>query len=289
MTSALIERYLAADSRNDAEMLANLRHPDYVAEWPQTGERVRGSANDRLIHSNYPGYPTERQIKRTVQDAGEWALSPMNTLVRVRGEGDVFVGEALFLYPDGPWHTVAIFELKDGKVARETTYWGQPFDPPDWRQGLVEPVTPEARPEASTAPSPGTEAGRRAAIERHFERVGAGQTTAERRELYKQGLRELFHDDAIQDLAQSGERIRSLDNMLKVVDGHPDFPSSGSLRRILTIGDLFVVEARLAYAGGNVAEVMLWEYRGDKVAHSVEYYAPELEAPAWRAQWVERI
>ncbi len=33
---------------------------------------------------------------------------------------------------------VFIFELRDGKIAKETAYWSQPFPAPDWRAAWVE-------------------------------------------------------------------------------------------------------------------------------------------------------
>jgi hypothetical protein len=34
----------------------------------------------------------------------------------------------------------------DALVWRETVYWAEPFDAPDWRRGLVEVVDPPATP-----------------------------------------------------------------------------------------------------------------------------------------------
>jgi hypothetical protein len=38
----------------------------------------------------------------------------------------------------GPVNTVSIMELRDGKVARETHYFADPFEPPEWRARWVE-------------------------------------------------------------------------------------------------------------------------------------------------------
>ena len=51
---AVVERYAAA-LPSDFATLASLRHPDFVEEWPQSGERIRGHANYQKIHENYPG------------------------------------------------------------------------------------------------------------------------------------------------------------------------------------------------------------------------------------------
>ena len=32
-------------------------HDDYVEEYPQSGERIRGKQNVRSVYENYPGYP----------------------------------------------------------------------------------------------------------------------------------------------------------------------------------------------------------------------------------------
>ena len=42
-------------------------------------------------------------------------------------------------YGDDPWHLVVIFELDDtGLIARETRYYPQRLDAPEWRAGIVE-------------------------------------------------------------------------------------------------------------------------------------------------------
>lgn len=270
--------------------MGRLRSPDWYAESPQTGEIVRGHENDVLISSNYPGYPDEaaREVRRMAQDKGQWAMSPMNTLVRVRGEGDIFVGEALFHYPDGPWHAIMIVELKDGLVTSQTNYWARPFDPPEWRAGFVDRIPAGEDKDVDTAAKPAQEPARTAAIRRHWERTEADSVEA-RRALAHEMLPQIWNDDVIQDLPQSGERVNGLANVLKLVDSHPDFPAAASLRRIRSVGDLFVVETRGRYATTSYSEVLMWEFSGDKVAHAVEYYAEDMAPPAWRAQWVELI
>lgn len=37
---------------------------------------------------------------------------------------------------------VAVFELRDGKIWRDTSYHAEPFDVPEWRAHLVERMEP---------------------------------------------------------------------------------------------------------------------------------------------------
>lgn len=48
------------------------------------------------------------------------------------------VAEALLDY-DGPsYETVFIFEFRDGRIARETAYWSESFQAPEWRSQWVD-------------------------------------------------------------------------------------------------------------------------------------------------------
>ena len=50
----VVERYARALVDKDWDTLTQLRHPDYVSELPQSGERIRGRANARAVDEHYP-------------------------------------------------------------------------------------------------------------------------------------------------------------------------------------------------------------------------------------------
>ena len=56
---------------------------------------------------------------------------------RIAGEGDLWVTEYVISYEDKPAYTVSIMEFRDGKVARETQYFADPFAAPAWRAQWV--------------------------------------------------------------------------------------------------------------------------------------------------------
>ena len=51
----------------------------------------------------------------------------------MRGRGDLWVTEGIITYDGRPMRTVTIMEFRDGKVGRETIYFGEPWEPPAWR------------------------------------------------------------------------------------------------------------------------------------------------------------
>ena len=56
------------------------------------------------------------------------------SVIHLTGSGDEFSVTGTIRYPDGQsWHFVSLLQVRDGKVWRESTYFGLPFDAPDWR------------------------------------------------------------------------------------------------------------------------------------------------------------
>jgi len=88
---------------------------DAVLEFPQSGERFEGVENFREWRSQYPA--------ETNFEFGE-----------IRGAGDLWVVELTVTYDKGPRNFgVSILEFRDDKVARESIYVTEGFDPPEWR------------------------------------------------------------------------------------------------------------------------------------------------------------
>jgi len=50
----------------------------------------------------------------------------------------MWVSEYVISYDGHPVYTVSIMEFRDCKVARETQYFTDPFEPPSWRTQWVE-------------------------------------------------------------------------------------------------------------------------------------------------------
>ncbi|HXI45812.1 MAG TPA: nuclear transport factor 2 family protein [Candidatus Acidoferrales bacterium] len=96
---------------------------DFVQEWPQSGERLN-KANSIKLFESYG------------QSTG---TTPTFTYKRMLGGGDLFVVEGTIDYGDGvPVSYVGIGEIRDGKVAKMTEYFANPFPAPEWRAAFVE-------------------------------------------------------------------------------------------------------------------------------------------------------
>ncbi len=103
------------------------------------------------------------------------------------------------------------------------------------------------------------------------------------------GLIALYGEGAELVWPQTGEVIRGKDNCLSVLTNYPGGMPTGTLRRIQASGDLATVELTVNYPDGSTwLQCTVLEVRDGKIAKETDYWAPEMEAPEWRAQWVQR-
>lgn len=96
-------------------------------------------------------------------------------------------------------------------------------------------------------------------------------------------------DDAVVEWPQSGERIVGRDACLIVYRNYPGGSPTYRLQRISGEGDHFVAEAIADYGGEKTHAISIIELRDGKIVKQTDYWANPFEAPAWRAQWVERM
>ena len=119
----------------------------------------------------------------------------------------------------------------------------------------------------------------RAALDQHWAASDASDFETEHR---------IYHEDAMSDYPQSGERTRGRHNIQCQRASQPS-KKRFTVRRIIGSGDLWVTELILTYDGKPSYTVSIMEFGGDKVARETQYFADPFVAPAFRAQWVERM
>jgi len=105
-------------------------------------------------------------------------------------------------------------------------------------------------------------------------------------------LQEYGTDDFVEEWPQSGERLTRAAAMKLATAYEAGSGTSPKFtyKRMLGGGDLFVVEGTIDYGDGiPVSYVGIGEVRDGKVSKMTEYFANPFEAPAWRADFVERM
>jgi hypothetical protein len=113
-----------------------------VTEYPQSGERIRGWANIRAAHENYPGGLPQDVAGKVVGSEDKWVLGPSFNVLRIEGTGDAYTLVGSARYPDGTiWQVMSLIELRSGKIVKTTEVYGGPLDAPAWRSKWVERLT----------------------------------------------------------------------------------------------------------------------------------------------------
>ncbi len=117
----VVAAYWAAAEARDWDGFGALLAGDVVYHGPQTREQVRG--RDAYLRFNAEGF------------AYDWHIA----VRRIVGEGRHAASWVEFTGPDGPQPGLCFFELgEDGRIARITDFWPEPYELPASRAHLVE-------------------------------------------------------------------------------------------------------------------------------------------------------
>lgn len=146
LTAEFFKRYYRAIGARDFGTLETMFHPDFVGEYPQSGERFRGfrSFRSQLEHYSDPQPLTgqDELVTKVLGDEERWAITPGYTVVPLAGPQQ-YTTISRARYPDGSyWRVVSIMTLRDGLIAHSETYFAPEFEPPEWRSDLAERVPP---------------------------------------------------------------------------------------------------------------------------------------------------
>jgi ketosteroid isomerase-like protein len=119
----------------------------------------------------------------------------------------------------------------------------------------------------------------RAALDQHWAASDANDFETEHR---------IYHEDAVLEYPQSGERIRGRRN-IQITRSIQHNKKRFKVQRMIGGGDLWVTEFILSYDGKPSYTVSIMEFRGDQIARETQYFADPFEASPARAQYVEPI
>lgn len=119
----IVEGFWAAMQTNDFKAAGEFLHDNYVLEWPQSGERIRGRANFVAINEHYPAH-------------GRWEF----TVHHILAEGDEVVSDVGVTDGVITGRAITFSTVHVGKILHQTEFWPDPFEPAAWRAGWVEKI-----------------------------------------------------------------------------------------------------------------------------------------------------
>ncbi|WFU73393.1 nuclear transport factor 2 family protein [Bradyrhizobium sp. CB2312] len=118
----------------------------------------------------------------------------------------------------------------------------------------------------------------RSALQRHWDASDANDFDVEH---------EIYHEDALLDYPQSGQRIRGRRNIQQSRFLQPN-KKRFLVRRIIGAGDLWITEFVLSYDGQPSYAVSIMEFRDGLVNRETQYFAEPFDPAPSRAHLVQR-
>jgi ketosteroid isomerase-like protein len=118
---SLVREFWRLMAANDFAQVTAVLAPDFVLEWPQSRERIRGPAAFVRMNAEYPAQ-------------GRWRFA-LNRLV---AGGDTVVTQVSVTDGTQTWEPVSFFEVRGGRIHQVVEYWPEPFEPAPNRRHLVE-------------------------------------------------------------------------------------------------------------------------------------------------------
>lgn len=108
---------------NDFSSLQAVLADEFVMEWPQSNERIRGAARFIQMNVEYPAH-------------GTWSF----TIHRLIGDDDEVVTDVSVSDGVQGARPISFFTVESGKITRLIEFWPEPYPAPEHRKHLVEPI-----------------------------------------------------------------------------------------------------------------------------------------------------
>jgi hypothetical protein len=255
-----------------------LRHEDWRAEWPQSGERIPNHRSDVEINLNYPDYP-EHRIKSVEGHGEEWLYlssvvpGSVGRWVRISGGGDTWFAEITLTYDQSTWLGVAVCETVGHRISSETV-WFCPTDiSVEWRDRWSTPMEEVESGFFDSTGSPGAQREHEATLDLFYSLVTSGLSPSA-----------VMIEDATVQFPQTSDMVLGRSEISDLYTASPIGDALVHQRWVL--GGSAFVELRTADSAGTMLHLV--HFDGDMISRISDYWAPTLDAPDWRARWVER-
>jgi ketosteroid isomerase-like protein len=120
----IVQTFWELMGTNDFRSVGSVLTDDFVLDWPQSGERIRGRENYAAMNEQYPAQ-------------GRWTF----TINRIVGDDDQAVSDVFVTDGFQKARAISFFIVREGKISRMVEFWPEPFLARDNRSHLVENST----------------------------------------------------------------------------------------------------------------------------------------------------
>ncbi|WP_229678673.1 nuclear transport factor 2 family protein [Silvimonas amylolytica] len=123
-SEALVREFWRLMQTNDFEAVGAVLADEFVAEWPQSNERIRGRANFAGLNREYPAH-------------GLWRFE----LNRMVAGADQVVTDVSITDGVQKARAISFFTFTGQRISKLVEYWPEPYEAPENRAHWVEALT----------------------------------------------------------------------------------------------------------------------------------------------------
>ena len=117
----IVRTFWSLMQSNDFHSVGQVLSDDFVVEWPQSKERIRGRQNYAAMNEEYPA-------------DGRWQFH-INRIVAV---GDEAVTDVSLTDGVQKARVISFFTISNDEIQKMVEFWPDPFSPEENRKHLVE-------------------------------------------------------------------------------------------------------------------------------------------------------
>jgi limonene-1,2-epoxide hydrolase len=117
----ILENFWSTMATNDFYAAAQLLHDEYVLEWPQSGERIRGGDNFAAMNTSYPA-------------EGIWTFK----INHIAADGGMVVTDVSVSDGQRQDRAITFSTIRDEKIWKQVEFWPESFEAPAWRAQWIE-------------------------------------------------------------------------------------------------------------------------------------------------------
>ena len=119
----VVKEFWRLMATNNFESVGAILAPEFVLEWPQTNERIRGAERFASVNAEYPSN-------------GRWLF----TVHRIVGNESEAVSEVTVTDGVQIAKAISFFTAAEGKITHLVEFWPERYAAPVNRRHLVEPI-----------------------------------------------------------------------------------------------------------------------------------------------------
>lgn len=119
----VVKEYWSRMQTNDFALAAEILSEQFILDWPQSNERIRGKKNFIAVNAEYPAH-------------GRWKF----IVNRIVGDDITVVTDVSITDGSLQARAITFSSVKDGKIIKQVEYWPDDYSAPENRSHLVESI-----------------------------------------------------------------------------------------------------------------------------------------------------